>query len=260
MSGVAARVDAPVAPNAPTREKPGLSPAQTEALLRLATFLALAAFALGHWESVIAGAPVGRAVALLALSGIAGVALMATGLPQVPPLAARIARPLILLALAVLALLVTGVRARYLVHWGAFGDHLHHGLLGAQSATYPYSGQDPWVKLTLALAGPAFLVPATALSFWPARGVAAAALRGVALVALIVLYGMALAERAPAGQIGRGFALLLLIAAWLWLPRLRSRDAGAAAVVVIAAALVALPVAAKPDTFRAVRATRAHAG
>jgi transglutaminase-like putative cysteine protease len=186
---------------------------------------------------------------MLALCGVAGAALMATAAPQVPPPAARIARPLIVLALVVLGLLVTGLRARYLVHWGAFGDHLHHGLLGAQSATYPYSGEDSWVRLTLALAGPAFLVPITALAFWPA-GRASGVLRGIALVGLIVFYGMALAERSPAGQIGRGIALLILIAAWLWLPRLKMHDAGAASVVVIAAALVALPVAAKLDSSK----------
>ena len=249
MSGMAARVDAPVAPSSPAAAKPGLSEAQTEALLRLATFLALAAFALGHWESVLSHPPVGRAVALLALCGGAGVALMATAAPQVPALAGRIARPLIVLALVVLGLLVSGIRARYLVHWGAFGDHLHHGLLGAQATTYPYSGADHWVRLTLTLGGPAFLVPATAFAFWPARR-GATVLRGIALVILIVFYGMALAERAPAGQIGRGIVLLLLIAAWLWLPRLRMRDAGAAGVVVIAAALVALPVAAKLDSSK----------
>jgi len=248
MSGMAARVDTPVAPSAPTAAKPGLSEAQTEALLRLATFLALAAFALGHWESVLSHAPVGRAVALLALCAAAGVALMLTAAPQVPALAGRIARPLIVLALAVLGLLVSGIRARYLVHWGAFGEHLHHGLLGAQATTYPYSGADHWVRLTLALGGPAFLVPATAFAFWPARR--GGLLRGIALVILIVFYGMALAERAPAGQIGRGIALLILIAAWLWLPRLRMRDAGAASVVVIAAALVALPVAAMLDSSK----------
>jgi transglutaminase-like putative cysteine protease len=155
---------------------------------------------------------------------------------------------LIVLAMAVAALLVIGLRARYLTPhgWGALGRHINHGLLGAQSAMYPYDGADRWVRLTLLLGGPAVLVPAAALAFWPAKR-AGGVLRGVALVLLIVLYGTALAERMPSGQPGRGFALLLLIAAWLWLPRLKLRDAGVAAVVVIAAALVALPVAAKLD-------------
>jgi transglutaminase-like putative cysteine protease len=249
MTGMAARVEARVAPDAPAGSKPAFSEAQTEGMLKLATFLALAAFALGHWESVISHAPVGRSVALLVLCGAAGVALMVTAAPEVPPLAGRIARPLIVLALVVLSLLLTGLRARYLHHWGAFGGHLHHGLLGAQSTTYPYDGTDHWVRLTLGLAAPAFLVPATALAFWPA-GRATPVLRGMALVVLIVFYGMALAERSPAGQIGRGIALLLLIAAWLWLPRLKMRDAGAASVVVIAAALVALPLAAKLDSSK----------
>src|SRR5207249_7275357 len=58
-----------------------------------------------------------------------------------------------------------------------------------------------------------FLVPATALAFWPVKRYARE-LRTASLVLLIVLYGMSLAERSPSGQVGRGFVLLLLIAAW----------------------------------------------
>jgi transglutaminase-like putative cysteine protease len=211
----------------PPRTWDALTAAQTEALLRLATFLALAAFALGHWLSVIQDPPVGRGVGLLVLCAAGGA--------------------LIVLAMAVLGLLLTGLRGRYLHHWGAFFHHLDHGLLGAQSATYPYTGEDAWLRLTLLLAGPAFLVPAAALAFWPARPRVASVLRFGSLVLLLLFYGMALAERSPHGEIGRGFALLLLIAAWLWLPKLRVRDAGAAAGVVIVGALLALPLAAQLD-------------
>src|SRR4051812_19158812 len=211
----------------------------------MATFLALAAFALAHWDSVIEHAPAGRAVALLAICAAGGGLLWLSGEIDLLTPVAWAARVLIVLAMVVLALLATGLRARYLHHWGAFGHHLNHGLLGAQSATYPYRGDDRWVRLTLLLNGPALLVPATALAFWPARPRVAAGLRFASLVLLLLLYGMALAERTPHGEIGRGFVLLFLIAAWLWLPRLQMRDAGAAAAVVIVAALVALPVAAR---------------
>ena len=225
-----------------------LTHAQVQLLVRLATFLALAAFALAHWLSVIQHPPVARAVALLAMCAVGGVLLWLTGQVELPKGAAWASRVAIVLALAVLGLLVTGLRARYLHHWGAFFHHLNHGLLGAQSATYPYIGDDAWVKLTLALASPALLVPATALAFWPAESPrVAGALRFASLVLLLVFYGMALAERSPHGEIGRGFALLLLVAAWVWLPRLELRDAAPAAGVVIVAALLALPVAARLD-------------
>jgi transglutaminase-like putative cysteine protease len=235
---------------APAGLRESLTPAQTEALLRMATFIALAAFVLAHWESVILHAPAGRAVGLLAICGAGGTLLWLSGQVELPAPLEWAARVLIVLAMVFLALLLTGLRAHYVNphHWGSFGRHLHHGLLGAQSATYPYRGDDSWVRLTLLLAAPAFLVPAAALAFWPARQRVAVGLRFAALVLLILFYGLALAERSPHGEIGRGFALLLLVAAWLWLPRLQMRDAGAAAAVVIAAALVSLPIAAKLDS------------
>jgi transglutaminase-like putative cysteine protease len=246
MSATAARVEAPFASGATPAEQAESRPDDlTSFLLRLATFIALAAFALGHWVGVITGPPLGRTVGLLAVCGAAGVGLWATrDLPLWPGRAARV---LIVFALAVLALMVTGLHVHYLkpARWDNLGNGLHHGLLLAQSAIYPYDGRDQWLRLTLMLAGPAFLVPATALAFWP--GKSQGMRRGVALVILIGLFGLALAERAPSSQIGRGFALLLLIAAWLWLPRLNTKDMGAAAVAVIAAAVLALPVAAGLD-------------
>ncbi|HEX4759502.1 MAG TPA: transglutaminase domain-containing protein [Thermoleophilaceae bacterium] len=248
MSGAAVQVDAPFVSGAvPAAETSRETEPRLAALLRMAAFLALAAFALGHWASVVKHPPVGREVALLAVCGAGGALLWLTGEVRLPRAAAVLARILIVLGMAVLGLLVTGLHAHYLAPhgWGKLGHGLHQGLLGAQAATYPYEGTNPWVRLTLLLGGPAFLVPATALAFWPGRGEGVR--RWLALVVLIGLFGMALAERSPAGQIGRGFALLLLIAAWLWLPRLRGRDAGTAAAAVIVSALVALPVAAKLD-------------
>src|SRR5207249_11039592 len=92
-----------------------------------------------------------------------------------------------------------------------------------------------------------FLVPATALAFWPVKRYARE-LRTASLVLLIVLYGMSLAERSPSGQVGRGFVLLLLIAAWLWLPRISTHDLGAASFAVFTVALLAMPVAFALDS------------
>jgi transglutaminase-like putative cysteine protease len=224
--------------------------AVVEFLFQLATFVALAAFALGHWEEVMRRPPLGRSFLLLVLCAVAGVGLWASGRVKLPSIVARLARIAIVLLLLFLGLVVSGLRPHYLWihHWGSFGTHLNHGLLAAQSTTYPYSGHDFWERLTLQLAAPAFLVPATALAFWPGRR--AGTRRTLSLVVLIVFYGMALAERSPSAQVGRGFALLLLIAAWLWLPRVKLRDAGGAVWVVLCAALVAMPVAAILDSHR----------
>jgi hypothetical protein len=243
VSGGVATLNGPVKA-APERLQDYITPSLTQLLIRLATFLALAAFALGHWLSVIHDPPVGRAVLLLLICAGGGVALWLTGERELSRNLAVAARILIVVAMALLALLATGLPFRNLHHWGAFGEHLNHGLLAAQATTYPYTGDDFWIRLTLLLAGPAFLVPAAALAFWPATRWAGV-LRFASLTVLLVFYGMALAERSPHGEIGRGFLLLLLIAAWLWAPRLKLRDAGVAAGVVIVAAVLALPAAAK---------------
>jgi protein-glutamine gamma-glutamyltransferase len=249
VTGMAARLNAPIAPGAPAaRTRVALSDVWVGFLLRLSTFVALGAFALGHWESALRAAPLGRGFGLLALCALAAFLLELTGHVEIPLALARAARVLIVFALLVLGLMVSGLRAHYIWihHWGSFGNHLHHGLLGAQSTTYPYNGTDQWVRLTLQLAAPAFLIPATALAFWPGRR--APARRALSLVVLIVFYGMALAERSPHAQVGRGFGLLLLIAAWMWLPKVRLRDAGGAVWVVTCAALVAMPLAAILDS------------
>ncbi|HEX6460946.1 MAG TPA: transglutaminaseTgpA domain-containing protein [Thermoleophilaceae bacterium] len=251
MTGFAARLETPVRPGSSARAKPVMTEAQTEFVLRLLTFIALAGFALLHWYGVVIHPPAGRAFELLLVCAGGALAFALTASPRLPRPVARAARLLILVGLVALGLLATGLPAHYLKprHWGGFGDHLNHGLRIVQATTYPYKGGDYWARLTLLLAGPAFLVPATALAFWPVKG-SGRVPRALALVILIVFYGMALAERSPSGQVGRGFVLLLLIAAWLWLPRLKARDLGAASFAVLMVALVAMPVAAALDSSR----------
>jgi protein-glutamine gamma-glutamyltransferase len=250
VSGIAARVDAPLR-TVPPRRQAARSERVDEniaGLLRLGVFVGFAAFSMAHWLSVIENPPVGRGMLVVAVVTAGAAALWLTGIAERPSLALVVARPLIVFAMAVLALLAAGLRPHYLPpgHWDGLGEGLNHGLLGAQASIYPYSGEDHWVRLTLMLNGPLFLVPAAAFGFWPARRFGPA-LRMVALVLLIALFAMALAESTPKGQIGRGLLLLVLIAAWLWLPRLRARDAAGAALVLGLAGLVAMPVAASFD-------------
>ena len=249
MSGLAAHYDRPLPSRTAAVERPMREGNElTQGLLRLATFLPLAAFAAGHWVAVVGHPPFGRTVALLALCGAGGAALWLSDRLELPDALLHTARALLVLGMAVAGLLLIGLPARYLTPhgWGPLARGIDRGLIGAQTAVYPYHGDQPWVRLTLLLAAPTFLVPAAALAFWPARR-AAPALRFAALALLTALYGMALAELSPRGQVGRGLVLLLLIAAWLWLPRLRTRDAAGAGVAILAAAIVALPAAAALD-------------
>jgi transglutaminase-like putative cysteine protease len=151
---------------------------------------------------------------------------------------------LVVIALAA-ALLITGLDDRYLApgHWDALADNIDGGLAGTASADWPYDGDSAWLRLTVLLGLPVVAVLATALAFWPVRR-GAGVLRGAALVLVVALYALATTERGLGEPIGRGLALLVLAAAWLWLPRLRARDAVAASVALLAAGAVALPVAA----------------
>jgi transglutaminase-like putative cysteine protease len=250
MSGMAARVDAPLRTAPPVRDaaRSERVDENVAGLLRLAVFFAFATFSMGHWLGVLQGPPVGRGMLVVAVVTGGGAALWLTGLSEKPPRLVVAARPVIVLAMALLALFAAGLRARYLLphHWHSLGDGLNRGLVGAQATLYPYTAGDHWVRLTLMLAGPLFLVPAAALGFWPARRWGGA-LRMAALVLLVALFAWSLADRTPGGQVGRGLVLLILIAAWLWLPRLRARDAAGAAIALGVAALVAMPVAAKLD-------------
>jgi transglutaminase-like putative cysteine protease len=105
------------------------------------------------------------------------------------------------------------------------------------------------VRLTILLGAPLLLVGAAGLAFFPARR-GAGVLRFAGLALLLVLYGTAVTEHDPGAPLLRGFGLLLLVGAWLWLPRMRAEEAGAAAVAVVAAGLLAVPVAAALDAER----------
>ena len=133
----------------------------------------------------------------------------------------------------VLALAATGLSLRLLGPrgWDELGDGLDRGLEGIQTIDWPYAGPDEWVRLTILLGAPVLLAVAAALAFWPVRR-GARAMRLAALVLLLVLYGTSVTEHDPGAPLLRGFVLLVLVAAWLWLPRLSRREALTGAVVV----------------------------
>ena len=205
MSGAAARLDTPLRTGSGKAGAGARDPVDENVagLLRLGVFAAFATFSLAHWLSVIENPPVGRGLLVVLVCTLGGAALWATGLSPVPTRLAQIARPLIVLAMAVLSLLAAGLALHFLFPhgWHRLGPGLNRGLLGAQATIYPYTGGDPWVRLTLMLLGPLFLVPAAALAFWPAPR-AGGVLRAASLVLLIGLFGMALAERTPSAQVG----------------------------------------------------------
>ncbi|HEU0023815.1 MAG TPA: transglutaminaseTgpA domain-containing protein, partial [Thermoleophilaceae bacterium] len=133
--------------------------------------------------------------------------------------------------------------------WSELGDGVSRGLEGIQSVDWPYAGPDEWIRLTIMLGAPVLLAAAAGLAVFPVRR-GASALRLCGLVLLLVLYGTAVTEHDPGAPLLRGFVLLVLVGAWLWLPRLAPREALTAASVLAAVGILSVPVAAAFDASR----------
>ena len=248
MTGVPGTVGRPgwTLPRAPGRPKiEGDSPLDAilthPLVLQAVAFFALAWLAAAHWAALIEPSHTGRALLATTIATAGGVLIALTDrLPRAPGLAARI---LLLVATALLATVAVGVRFKLLMpgNWGTLGDRVGVGLSGIGAVNqWPYSGPNVWLGLTTLLAIPLALVVASALAFWPHARKARSISRGLALVLLVALYAVPVAARPFDHQALRGLALLFCLALWLWLPRLRGRDAGAALTAIAIAGLAAL--------------------
>jgi transglutaminase-like putative cysteine protease len=131
-------------------------------------------------------------------------------------------------------------------NWGELVDGLDRGLGGVEGVNWPYDGQDWWIRHTILLGAPFLLAIAATLAFFPTRR-GASLFRAAGLVVLLILYGTSVTEHDPGEPLLRGLVLLVLVAAWLWLPRLGAREAAAGAAVVVALGVLSLPPAAALD-------------
>jgi transglutaminase superfamily protein len=237
-----------VAPAGAGTARSAAAVARDSLAMRLTAFGALAAFATAHWALLVQDAPAGRTllVVLVATGGAAVVALISRA--PLPRPALYLLAATAGLATLVLGLMAAGLPGRLLLpaHWSELTDGLDRGLGGVEGVEWPYDGPDAWIRQTVLLGAPALLAIAATLSFWPARR-GAAGLRFAGLVTLLLLYGTAVTEHDPGAPALRGLALLLLIAGWLWLPRMPPREAVIGAAVVVAVGVVALPFAAALD-------------
>jgi transglutaminase-like putative cysteine protease len=214
--------------------------------LRAVAFFALAMFCAAHYSVLVVDTNGKRVLGVVLVATTGGAALALTARWRgLPGLAYRV---LIALAMIAAALVVTGVQARLLLpgNWDDFRDGLDRGFSGLDSFRWPYDEGDSWVRLTLLLGMPILVVPAAILAFWPARR-GAGTLRWIALALLLVAYGTGTTQLGLGGWAVRGAALLVVMAAWLWLPRLKPRDTVAAAIAVVGCGLLALPLAAGFD-------------
>ena len=215
--------------------------------LHLTAFAALAGFASAYWASFVANAPAGRVAGVLVVACALGATLILLGRSSLPRVAVHAAATGATVVAFGLALVVTGLDASLLqpARWDDLGAVLDRGFAGLERVSWPYDGPDGFLRLTILLAIPAVLVPAAALAFWPVRS--KPGFDSVALVLLVVFYTVAITDQKFGGEIARGFLLLALIAAWLWLPHLGRRGALAGAATLLVAGLFAMPVAAALD-------------
>jgi hypothetical protein len=248
MTGVPGTVGRPewTLPRAPGRPKTDRS-SRLDALtvppllLRAAAFFALALFASAHWAALVQPNQTGRALLASLVATVGGVLIALSGrLPRVSAVAVRI---LLVLATALIATTAIGIRFKLLLPagWGTLDDRVSGGLSVVGGVTqWPYAGPNVWLRLTTLLAIPLVLVPAAAATFWPRVRERRSVLHGLALVLLIAMYAIPVAARPFDHQALRGLGLLVCLSAWLWLPRLTGRDAGAAAAALGIAAITAL--------------------
>ena len=214
------------------------------ATLRVAAFSAVAAVAAVQWASLLGAPPAGRVAAMVAIAAAGGAGLAALGRVELPRAAIRFLAWALAAATVLIGALAGGIGFERLAPsgWGGLLDGIGQGLTGLAEADYPYEGQNPWVRRVILLALPVGLGVAAALAFWPTGR-----RRVTGLVLLLVIYGVAVTVSPPAHPLLWGALLLVVLAAWLWLPRLKRGSRVAAAVAVVAAVVAGVGAAAALD-------------
>ena len=212
-------------------------------LLRAVAFALLSVFATAHWVALVDPAPFRRALAVSALGCATGVLIALSG--RLPRPAGLVLRVLIVVGALVLSLAAVEISLRLMwpTRWHTLSDRISGGLNAAGSvSSWPYGGPNRWLRLTTLAGAPLVVTVAAALAFWPRRSRPwdARTLGIAAMVLLVALYGVAVAARPFGAQGLRGVGLLAGMAAWLWLPRLRGREAAGAATALAVAALFGL--------------------
>ena len=218
----------------------------SELAIRAAAFAGLAAFVALHWSALVVNPPIGRTLLAVLIATLAGPAIALVPTPARDAWRTPLARAAILFIALGLALAVIGLPGSLLapVAWGELFDLIGRGLTGLRTAQWPYSGPDEDVRLTLLIVVPPVLTAASALAFWPRRH-RRRGTRAAAVVTLLGLYGVAIAQLDPGEPLARGAVLLVLAAALLLLPRVRPAEAPRAAVALLAVAALAVPLAVR---------------
>jgi protein-glutamine gamma-glutamyltransferase len=223
-------------------------PRDLERPLRVIAFAALATYVGAAWVGMVVGASAGRTTLVIAFAVGAAAAMSLLVDRRLPrPVLHLLAAAVVFLSVA-LGAIALGVPVRLVMpwHWGELAGNLGTGFAGLWNVDYPYTGSGEWTRLVLLLGLPAMLGVSVALAFWPTRA-SRPRLRTSGLIVLLIGYGVAMAVAPPGDPLLHGLWLLLLAAAWLWLPGSDLRRALLGGALVVGCGLVALPMAAALD-------------
>ncbi|MEJ7892568.1 MAG: transglutaminase-like domain-containing protein [Solirubrobacteraceae bacterium] len=204
---------------------------------RLAAFALLALAGALQWVRYVEGADAGRAVLWVVAATITGALVLLAGNRRWALAAAALAG-------AGLAVGASGLDLTYLEpnHVDELASGVSRGADALTAVRLPYLGREPWVLTTVQLSGAALCWAAALLACWPGgRG------RVSALTLLLVLAAVPIVSIGADSPALLGFALALLVAAFLWLERLARHPGLSLAGLVVGLALVAVPAGLAAD-------------
>jgi protein-glutamine gamma-glutamyltransferase len=217
---------------------------------RLVAFAALGFFGAMYWAALIRPARSGDMLLGL-LVALAGAGVLIAVPADASDRRRRTTIAAVTIALLALALLTAGVPLRLLwpKGWDELVSGMAQGISTTPGITVPYRGLDDWVRISIISGGTALLALAALLAFWPRR----AGGHGhhlAAAVALATLYAVPIIEHGPDSPYFSGTLFCILLAAFLWLERLRGDQLGVGAVCIVLTAIAGAVIAPRVDGTR----------
>jgi transglutaminase-like putative cysteine protease len=213
--------------------------------VRWAAFSALALYGTLRWGALLAPAPNGRLLVLVALAATVAGPLRWLALRARLPAA-------VLAAVSVVAMLAAcGIPAGWLEHvrLAVAGRAIGGGITTLPHVLVPYNGLNEWVRVVIVLGAGVLLLDAALLFCFSPRRISEAWAAGVALP-LVVLAVLPSTLSRPQVPYLHGLFLFVLLAVFMWADRVRSRAVPAAVAVAGLAVVAAMVISPALDPHK----------
>src|SRR4051794_21708927 len=230
------------------REAPATGPLASPGVARLVGFVPLAGFGALQWGALLTPKADGSLLLGVLAATAAGGLLLVTGRDS--RRAVHVAGAAgATLRVFVLPLGIAGVPLRLLkpAGWDDLASGLGQGIESFPAITVPYRGVDAWVRHALVASGVMLTGAAALIAFWPRPEARATGHPIAAAVALGALYTIPIVEHGPKAPYLGGAVFCMLLAAFLWLERLRAEQLGVASACVLAVTVAGGIVAPRLD-------------